>query len=194
MIVGENYFIFQKYAYISFKSIDMNLLFVRYHIITCTMLCFLMCSGCHSHVKKGLDKDSPNMVSADTITDTRAILTKVNALVGANKLEDATACISADLPHFRGADKAVLLNARGDVYILKDDLENALSNYIAATEIDPDNPTYLINVARTYESMSSLANATIFAKRMLDLKTASDSEKIIANDLILRCDRIHSGH
>lgn len=173
---------------------DMNIQTMGTRICILAILAMSILSACGPKAKKGQVADGSYTIKAgDTITDAKTILAKVDAMVAVNRLDDATNFISVNLHRFHGEDRAQLLNARGGAYYLKDDLEHAVADYLAATDIEPENPTYLVNVANTYENMESLTNATYFAKKVLDLKTASDSDKAVATQLIQRCDRIHQG-
>jgi tetratricopeptide (TPR) repeat protein len=169
--------------------------FISAYLLTGLILSLSFFDSCQSKTNKEPAKDGSFIVrAADTVTDVKTIVARVNTMVTANRLDDAADYITVNLHRFSGSDKAILLNERGGAYFLKDDLEHAVADYLAATEIDSENNTYLINVAKTYESMQSLNNASFFAKKILDLKTVSDSDKAIAHYLIQRCDRVHAGH
>jgi tetratricopeptide (TPR) repeat protein len=172
----------------------MNFIRLPYLFIIYTVLSLLIFTACGTKNKKGQDTESYVAASADTTADVKTIVAKVNVLVAANKLEDAIALVAVNLHRFTGVEKARLITEQGNAYYLKDDSENAISDYLTAAEIEPDSTAYLFNVARTYENMESLNNATIFAKKILDLKTATDSDKAFAQSLIDRCDRFHTGH
>ena len=160
----------------------------------CGLISACLWGSCKQTVKKGQAADNTYSVNAaDTVTDVKTIIVKVNSLVSTNRMDDAASYVTANLHRFSGTDKALLLNERGGAYFLKDDMDHAIADYLTAMEIDSSNSLYLINVAKTYENMESRSNAIFFAKKIFDLKTATDSDKTLAQDLILRCDRIHSG-
>jgi hypothetical protein len=161
---------------------------LRKHLFLGCIILLMLCSRCQSGKK---NDDTDQALAIDTTGDLKTILSKENSLVMANKLEDAIACISANLHRFRGSEKAVLLNERGGAYCLKDDQFNAVGDYLAASDLAPDSPSYILNVATTYESMSNTTNAIFFAKKIDTLKTASDSDRIAAKQVIISCERAH---
>jgi tetratricopeptide (TPR) repeat protein len=160
------------------------------------MFLLVILSSCKSGTNKsGQSSQGADTINkTDTVTDVRTILSKSESLIADNKLEDATNYISARLNRCHGADKAVLLNERGTTYFLRDDFENAVADYLSTVDIEPKNPVYLYNVAKTYEELESRNNASFFAKKILDLNSATDSDRLAAQNLIQRCDRLNFGH
>jgi len=151
-------------------------------------------SSCNYKNKFDKSNDGTYTVSkGDTMMDVKSIEKKVDDLIGANRMTDATSFVTVNLHRFNGSDKALLLNQRGTAYYLKDDMEKAVSDYLAASELEPENSSYLLNVANAYESMERFSNAAFFSKRVLELKSASDTDKIAAKTMIDRYESTHAG-
>ena len=150
-------------------------------------------NGCGSHVNKGQVEDTPySFKSADTLGDAKSIVDKANTLLANDKMNEATGFIAVNMHRFNGKKKAMLLNVRGDSYFIKDDYDHAISDYLAASDMDPENPSYMINVAKTYECLQNVYNATIFDQKILSLKTASDSDRVFAQDMITKFNSAHN--
>ena len=137
-------------------------------------------NGCGSHVNKG------------QVEDAKSIVDKANTLLANDKMNEATGFIAVNMHRFNGKKKAMLLNVRGDSYFIKDDYDHAISDYLAASDMDPENPSYMINVAKTYECLQNVYNATIFDQKILSLKTASDSDRVFAQDMITKFNSAHN--
>lgn len=158
-----------------------------------TFLLLALLTGCSSGSKKASAVDVGFQISkADTTADVKTIIAKVGTLVTVNKLEDATSYITLNLHRFKGLDKAALLNERGGAYFLKDDFDHAIADYLAAYDFDTTNATVIMNTARTYECMENLNNAKFFAVKIANTTTATDSDRVQAKELIIRCDRNHT--
>lgn len=151
--------------------------------------------GCKSGKDKIASSDSYHtLVQIDTTTDVKVIIAKVNSFVMANKLDEAMAYLQPKLKKCTGTDKAAVLNEIGGVYFLKDDPDNAVANYLAASDLDPSNAQYLTNVAATYENLKQMSNAVIFAKKIMQLQNVSDSDKAVAEHVIERSSRRQDEH
>jgi tetratricopeptide (TPR) repeat protein len=172
----------------------MNSLLLRRCLFYNAFLLLIIFSGCKSHTKKGQTTSAYTVNAGDTITTIDTIITKVDGMVTANRLEQAIGYISINIHRFKGKEKARLYDQRGNTYFLEDDLENAIANYLSAAELDSENSTYLLNVAKTYENMENMNNAAFFAKKVLTLQNVSDTDMTIAKELLLRSDRMHAGH
>ena len=154
----------------------------------------LILSSCHQNSKQAPNGDGAYKVSAaDTTMDAKAIVKKVDDMTTANKLNDAISFLTINLHRFKGIEKATLLNERGTAYYLKDDKEKAISDFLLANEIDPTNASYAMSIANTYESMESFSNAAFFAKKVLELETASDTDRLVAKHMIDRYESTHAG-
>jgi len=157
------------------------------------VLPLIILSGCGSHLNKGQVEDSAYVFKpADTMADAKTIVDKASAMLANNKMEEASGFIAVNMHRFNGKEKAMLLNVRGDSYFMKDDYDKAVTDYLAATDLDPQNPIYLVNVAKTYECLDNRYNATIFDQKILALKTATDSDRVFAQDMIAKFDRAHN--
>ena len=166
----------------------MSFVALRKHMVVVTLALGLV-AGCNSGIKKGQATDGTYTVSAgDTVGDVKAVAAKADAFVAANRLDDAIAFLSVNLHRFKGPNRAVLLNMRGEAFLLKDNAENAVTDYVAASEADTTNPTYVVNVASAYENVPNQPNAVFFAKKVLEMKDATDSDKAVAEQVIIRCD------
>ena len=155
----------------------------------------LMFSACNRGKKanNGQVADGNYEVSAaDTTADAKTIVNKANSLAMTNRLDDAITLLNANMRRFKGKERALMLDQRGTSFFMKDDHNHAIADFLAANEIDPTNPAYLINVSETYEEIGNNPNAVFFAKKILDLSNASDSDRIIANARIKRCSVIRS--
>jgi len=174
-------------------SWKMKFLVFKSNSFAFAILALIILSGCGSHVNKGQIEDtSYTFKPADTIGDAKTIVDKANALLANNKMEEASGFIAVNMHRFNGKEKAMLLNVRGDTYFMKDDYDKAVTDYLAASDMDPENPLYMINVAKTYECLDNRYNATIFDQKILALKTASDSDRVFAQDMIAKFDRAHN--
>ena len=190
----ENRPIFRKYRYFSFLIyLNMNSLLLRRCLFYNAFLLLIIFSGCKSNTKKGQSAGAYTVNAGDTITSIDTIVSKVDGMVTANRLEQAIGYISVNMHRFKGKEKARLYDQRGNVYFLEDDLDNAIANYLSAAENDSTNHTYLINVAKTYENMENMNNATFFAKKVLTLQNVTDTDMTVAKELLLRSDRMHIG-
>lgn len=147
-------------------------------------------AGCGNSAKKTSSPAGPKNLASDTTGDVKQVQANLNWLVLANRIDDALNYINLNLHRFRGLDRAVLLNERGGVYQLRDDPANAVADYLSACDLDPQNPAYLINAANAYDSMDQLANARIFAQKVLQLPNLSDSDKAAAQLVMTHSDRI----
>ena len=157
------------------------------------MLSLIILTGCGSHVNKGQVEDTAYIFKpADTMADAKTIVDKANTMLANNKMEEASGFIAVNMHRFNGKEKAMLLNVRGDYRFMKDDYDNAVSDYLAASDMDPENPTYMVNVAKTYECLENKYNATIFDQKILTLKTATDSDRAFAQDMMAKFDRAHN--
>ena len=172
----------------------MNSLLIRRCLFYNAFLLLIIFSGCTSHSKKEHSIDNYVVSAGDTISNVDTIVSKVDAMVTANKLETAIAYITVNMHRFIGKEKAVLYDQRGNAYFLKDDLDNAVANYLSAAELDSENASYLINVAKTYENLENTNNAAFFAKKVIALQTVSDTDMTVAKEVLFRCDRMHVGH
>jgi tetratricopeptide (TPR) repeat protein len=148
----------------------------------------MLVSGCRNFRKAHMADGAYIIRAADTTGDVASILSKSDGFIFNNRMDDAIIYLSANIHRFKGTDKAKLLNARGEAYYLKDNGDNAVTDYLAAIEADPDNPVYVLNTANAYEMASNQANAVFFARKMLEMQNASDSDKEQAQKLIDRCD------
>lgn len=127
--------------------------FTKSVLIICAVS-FILLSSCNNKKNTNQISDGTYTVSkGDTILNAAAINKKADDLIGANRMTDAVEFVSVNLHRFSGSDKALLLNQRGTAYFLKDDMEKAVSDYLAASELEPENATYMLNVANAYESM-----------------------------------------
>ena len=190
----ENRSVFRKYRYLAFSIyFSMNSLLIRRCLFCNAFLLLIIFGGCKSHTKKGQAPIVYTVNAGDTIATIDTIVYKVDGMVTANRLEQAIGYISINMHRFKGKEKAVLYDQRGNAYFLEDDLENAIANYLSAAELDSENSAYLINVAKTYESMENMNNAAFFAKKVLTLQNASDTDMTVAKELLLRSDRMHAG-
>ena len=171
----------------------MNSLLLRRCLFYNAFLLLIIFSGCKSNTKKGQSAGAYTVNAGDTITSIDTIVSKVDGMVTANRLEQAIGYISVNMHRFKGKEKARLYDQRGNVYFLEDNLDNAIANYLSAAENDSTNPTYLINVAKTYENMENMNNATFFAKKVLTLQNVTDTDMTVAKELLLRSDRMHIG-
>lgn len=165
----------------------MNLMVIRRYAI-CTFIVLCVLAGCKSNSKKGMTDGTYIITRSDTTADLKAVAAKADGFIAINRLDDAIIYLSANIHRFKGVDKAILLNTRGEAYLLKDNAENAVTDYVAATEADPENPNYVINLATAYENVSNQANALFFAKKVLEMQNASDSDRAVAQQVITRCD------
>jgi tetratricopeptide (TPR) repeat protein len=177
-----------------FKSLlKMDVSAFRRFFYVLVFLPLIIFSGCRSNIKKVLSSDSEiKFTSSDTTIDAPAIVSKANALLSNNKFDQASGLISINLHRFSGKERAMLINARGDVAFVKDDFDNALTDYITATEYDHENSTYLLNVVKSYECVQNIDNATVFAKKILSLDNASDSDRAYAQDIIDKANNAYS--
>ena len=157
------------------------------------MLSLIILSGCGSHVNKGQVEDTAYVFKpADTMADAKTIVDKANTMLSNNKMEEASGFIAVNMHRFNGKEKAMLLNVRGDSYFMKDEYDKAVTDYLAASDMDPENPAYMVNVAKTYECLANVFNATIFDQKILALKNATDSDRAFAQDMIAKFDRAHN--
>jgi tetratricopeptide (TPR) repeat protein len=172
----------------------MNFPTVFKHGFMAMILSLIVLSSCNHKNKSNQTTDGTYIVSKnDTVIDANAITKRADDLIGANRMTDAAAFVSINLHRFSGSDRAILLNQRGTAYFLKDDMEKAVSDYLAASELEPENATYMLNVANAYESMDRFSNAAFFSKRVLELKSASDTDKMAAKTMIDRYESTHAG-
>ena len=155
---------------------------------------FFLLSSCNHKKNANQISDGTYTISkGDTVLNAVAINKKADDLIGANRMADAVEFVSVNLHRFSGSDKALLLNQRGTAYFLKDDMEKAVSDYLAASELEPENATYMLNVANAYESMDRFSNAAFFSKRVLELKSATDTDIASAKIMIDRYESTHAG-
>lgn len=157
--------------------------------ILCSVIVLGMLSSCTSGIKKTQSLDGTYIIIAsDTTGDIKATAAKADGFVAINRLDDAISFLSVNMHRFKGHDKAILLNIRGETYLLKDNGENAVTDYAAACEADSTNPSYLVNLATAYEEVSNQNNALFFARKALDMQGVGDSDRAVATQVILRCD------
>jgi|GEM_PF-3629837 len=153
------------------------------YVMAITAICII--ASCKSKVQTAQNNDGSYVFSAaDTMIDIKAVHSRIDSYIATNRLDDAASFINVNLRRFSGKDKAALLTSRGLAYYLKDDLDHSIADYLAAYEIDPQNPTYVMNVANTYTELNSKANALLFANKVMELTTASDSDRAAAKVVI----------
>ena len=151
-------------------------------------------SGCHHNSSKDSSLDGNYVISlADTTMDVKAIVKKADDLTTANRLNDAISLLTINLHRFKGVERASLLNERGTSFYMKDDKEKAISDFLIAHELDSTNVTYAMSIANAYESIESYSNAAFFAKKILDIQTATDTDRIVAKQIIDRYESAHAG-
>jgi hypothetical protein len=166
----------------------MSFVVIRKHLV-CAVLALSILAGCKSKIKNGQVVDGTYTVSAgDTVGDVKVVAAKADAFVASNRIDDAIAFLSVNMHRFKGPNRAVLLNIRGEAFLLKDNAENAVTDYMSASEADTANPTYVVNVATAYEYVPNQTNALFFAKKVMQMENATDSDRSVAHGVILRCD------
>jgi tetratricopeptide (TPR) repeat protein len=188
---SENHFIRRNMATLVSNPSDMYSSTRCRHFCICLILLCTLAAGCKSR-HKGTADGSYTPSAGDTTVDFKAVNKKADDFVNTNRLDDAIYYLSINLHRFDGAEKAHLLNTRGEAYFLLDDADKAVSDYIAASEADPENSAYLLNVANTYESMNSRDNAELFAQKVLDMKNPTDSDRAAAEKVVFRCKQINA--
>ena len=166
----------------------MSLVVIRKHLV-CAVLALSIVAGCKSKIKNGQVLDGTYTVSAaDTVGDVKTVAARADAFVASNRIDDAIAFLSVNMHRFKGPSKAILLNMRGEAFLLKDNAENAVTDYMSASEADTSNSSYVVNVATAYESVPNQTNALFFARKALQMENATDSDRSVAKQVILRCD------
>ncbi len=168
----------------------------KHFFVASLMGLILLVTGCNFGKKTGNSSQTVDgqyvPTKADSNADAKTISNKAYSMAMNNRMDDAIILLNALIPRFKGKDKAMLLDQRGSAYFMKDDHTKAVVDYQAANELDPNTVSYLINLSESYEAVGNNPNAIFFAKKIMGIETASDSDRSTAQGVIDRCSIIRS--